>query len=301
MLKNIAQFLNSLLGVTKWRYRYGVSTVSAELLESLESLKKTSDESRESHLSNLVSDLNALSVTDSHEAYESDYHSQIMALVHDMEKISKSTELNIEKKSDLLFSKADELIDKANLLDSGNNFSLPVGTASRVESLVSESNRNYELLNKLHRYIISILSNTSVKENHETIVNTFDVFKSAGELLTEKFNVFKNETELLGKLKHLADLYLLAISGIQNPSDWVLDFKSVCLNIISRVENGGNSVPISLEVEGETIYTSNSAETPWWEEILGSFANDPAYDEAMQLGRQYRESLRPKAEPTSST
>jgi hypothetical protein len=43
-----------------------------------------------------------------------------------------------------------------------------------------------------------------------------------------------------------------------------------------------------------------SAEKPWWEEILGFFANDPAYDEAMQLGRQYRESLRPQAESTSA-
>lgn len=33
---------------------------------------------------------------------------------------------------------------------------------------------------------------------------------------------------------------------------------------------------------------------PWWEKIAGRFANDPIYDEAMALGRAYRESLRPK-------
>ncbi|MGA2499433.1 MAG: hypothetical protein ABSH20_16960 [Tepidisphaeraceae bacterium] len=33
---------------------------------------------------------------------------------------------------------------------------------------------------------------------------------------------------------------------------------------------------------------------PWWEKIAGKFAGDPAYDEAMRLGREYRESLRPK-------
>ena len=38
-----------------------------------------------------------------------------------------------------------------------------------------------------------------------------------------------------------------------------------------------------------------SAEVPWWKQIRGSFANDPAFLEAMRLGRQYRESLRPKA------
>ena len=33
---------------------------------------------------------------------------------------------------------------------------------------------------------------------------------------------------------------------------------------------------------------------PWWKKILGTFKDDPAYEEAMQLGREYRESLRPK-------
>jgi hypothetical protein len=31
---------------------------------------------------------------------------------------------------------------------------------------------------------------------------------------------------------------------------------------------------------------------PWWEEIRGAFRDDPAYREAMKLGREYRESLR---------
>jgi hypothetical protein len=34
---------------------------------------------------------------------------------------------------------------------------------------------------------------------------------------------------------------------------------------------------------------------PWWEHIVGTFENDRSYDEAMQLGRHYRQSLRPKA------
>jgi hypothetical protein len=35
---------------------------------------------------------------------------------------------------------------------------------------------------------------------------------------------------------------------------------------------------------------------PWWEKIVGTFVDNPAYDEAMRLGREYRDSLR-----TSST
>jgi hypothetical protein len=27
---------------------------------------------------------------------------------------------------------------------------------------------------------------------------------------------------------------------------------------------------------------------PWWEEIVGTFADNPDYEEAMRLGREYR-------------
>jgi hypothetical protein len=33
---------------------------------------------------------------------------------------------------------------------------------------------------------------------------------------------------------------------------------------------------------------------PWWEQIAGTFQLDPMYEEAMRLGRQYRQSLRPR-------
>ncbi len=42
------------------------------------------------------------------------------------------------------------------------------------------------------------------------------------------------------------------------------------------------------------IDVSQEKAVPWWDRIAGSFANDPVYEEAMRLGRQYRESLRPK-------
>jgi hypothetical protein len=37
--------------------------------------------------------------------------------------------------------------------------------------------------------------------------------------------------------------------------------------------------------------------SPWWEQIAGTFENDPIYEKAMQLGREYRQSLRPKTTP----
>ena len=34
----------------------------------------------------------------------------------------------------------------------------------------------------------------------------------------------------------------------------------------------------------------DKGEIPWWKEHLGIFADDPAHEEAMRLGREYRES-----------
>jgi hypothetical protein len=44
----------------------------------------------------------------------------------------------------------------------------------------------------------------------------------------------------------------------------------------------------------EIVGNSRSKE-PWWKRIAGTFAGDPAFLEAMRLGREYRESLRPKS------
>jgi hypothetical protein len=39
---------------------------------------------------------------------------------------------------------------------------------------------------------------------------------------------------------------------------------------------------------------SKPSGAPWWEQISGVFADTPAFDEATELGRQYRESQRPQ-------
>lgn len=36
------------------------------------------------------------------------------------------------------------------------------------------------------------------------------------------------------------------------------------------------------------------SEKPWWKRIVGVYKDDPEFDEAERLGREYRESLRPK-------
>lgn len=35
-------------------------------------------------------------------------------------------------------------------------------------------------------------------------------------------------------------------------------------------------------------------ERPWWDAIAGTFIDDPVYDRIVELGREYRESLRTK-------
>ena len=55
-----------------------------------------------------------------------------------------------------------------------------------------------------------------------------------------------------------------------------------------------------VEKKLDALLTQKSQTTksiPWWESIAGTFANTPDYDEAMKLGKDYRESLRPKDAP----
>ena len=40
-----------------------------------------------------------------------------------------------------------------------------------------------------------------------------------------------------------------------------------------------------------------TASMPWWERIAGTFENDQVYKQAMNLGRRYRNSLKPRASP----
>lgn len=45
----------------------------------------------------------------------------------------------------------------------------------------------------------------------------------------------------------------------------------------------------------EQLGAADKPTDPWLDKVWGAFANDPAFEEAMRLGREYRESLRPKS------
>jgi hypothetical protein len=44
----------------------------------------------------------------------------------------------------------------------------------------------------------------------------------------------------------------------------------------------------------ELVERREPATEPSWRNVAGAFADDPGFAEAMRLGQQYRESLRPK-------
>ncbi len=46
--------------------------------------------------------------------------------------------------------------------------------------------------------------------------------------------------------------------------------------------------------ELKAMLQAKPAADPWMEDVWGAFANDPVFEEAVRLGREYRESLRPK-------
>ena len=45
----------------------------------------------------------------------------------------------------------------------------------------------------------------------------------------------------------------------------------------------------------DLLGTNKASDTPaWWEKMFGSFADSAGFEEAVRLGREYRQSLRPK-------
>ena len=46
------------------------------------------------------------------------------------------------------------------------------------------------------------------------------------------------------------------------------------------------------ELKQQLRAASAATAVPWWEKIAGTFTNSEHYDEAMRLGREYRQSLR---------
>jgi hypothetical protein len=57
-----------------------------------------------------------------------------------------------------------------------------------------------------------------------------------------------------------------------------------------ELENRLSAVETELALPESKVEQKNgTSEIAWWKKRMGVFADDPMYDEAMRLGREYRE------------
>lgn len=69
---------------------------------------------------------------------------------------------------------------------------------------------------------------------------------------------------------------------------------------VSEIELRVTALEAEVSQLKQKVEAVTKQASPWWQDIYGTFANDPLYEEAMRLGREYRESLRPKATKRSA-
>lgn len=60
----------------------------------------------------------------------------------------------------------------------------------------------------------------------------------------------------------------------------------------TEIEKRLSDLEKEVAVLKQKIEKEEKSKEPWWNQIAGTFADDPMYDEAMRLGREYRLSQR---------
>ncbi len=56
----------------------------------------------------------------------------------------------------------------------------------------------------------------------------------------------------------------------------------------TEIEKRLSDLEREVAVLRQKIEKEEKSKEPWWKQIAGTFADDPMYDEAMRLGREYR-------------
>lgn len=124
-------------------------------------------------------------------------------------------------------------------------------------------------------------------------------------LLSESVDVFINFFST-SELKQIYDGARNAISvSIRDVTDYfknglelsnlVTQLKAYSSLIVLKVEDYIKNIESTLEAEATELESKTEIDlssSPWWKQISGTFADSSVYDEAMRLGREYRNSLR---------
>jgi hypothetical protein len=88
-------------------------------------------------------------------------------------------------------------------------------------------------------------------------------------------------------------------------SNLVTQLRAFSSLILFKIEEHIKNTEATLEAEPTRLENKieiDSSSRPWWEQIAGTFADNSVYDEAIRLGREYRDSLRPSStEPSELT
>jgi hypothetical protein len=58
----------------------------------------------------------------------------------------------------------------------------------------------------------------------------------------------------------------------------------------TKLEQRLTALEIEVAELKKKLPPANDVPQPWWEITSGTFADDPAFEEAMELGKQYRKS-----------
>jgi hypothetical protein len=100
-----------------------------------------------------------------------------------------------------------------------------------------------------------------------------------------------SDNQLKIMISSVASIFFLLYSyeTEKNSADAKID---LCINLIEKAILKKKHA----ETEQENYQgVGNKSPIPWWEQISGTFANNSAHDEAVRLGREYRDSLRPNS------
>lgn len=119
-------------------------------------------------------------------------------------------------------------------------------------------------------------------KGYQLIAETIDVFAhifSISELTQFSENAQKT---LLDTTYDLKEYFKDSIEK----HELVIQLRGYCSLIILRINEYLRQRELSFQ---ETVKL-NSSSTLWWENISGTFGDDPLYDEAMKLGKEYRNS-----------